>query len=76
MEIQKAEELGSDVFDLIYGDADNRDKASNLIRARDKAIIERAREDIARKGRIVGGLPYVELGWIDEQLDSILRDLD
>jgi hypothetical protein len=47
----------------------------NLIRSRDKAIIEKARQEIARKGKVINGWPYVELGWIDDSLDSILRDL-
>jgi hypothetical protein len=79
MEIQKAEEFAHDVAksvsDAIHTPIvlDILGSAADLVRARDKAIIERCKEAIhAEDWRGACGKGPA----IDEALDSILRDLD
>jgi hypothetical protein len=74
MAIQKAEEFRVAMFGAInarYGDTEQ--KALILIRARDKAIIERCKEKI-RKYEHCSGCPASNDTSL--LLDSILRDLD
>jgi len=71
-----AEETASEVFDLIYEDADNRPRATEVIKARDKATLEAAAD---RWEREWWGFPDNELEDLrsrasDEQLEEIARN--